>query len=96
MAKAKKPVTRKRVFRTVKAVAAHVQLANAIIRGEFSKPCTMNLLRHVYFQAPTDEACERKLAGWAKRHGILYEKRPLTIDAAGVQIKTYEVTFRRR
>lgn len=80
----------------MRAIAAHVQLANAVLRGEFSKPCSLSVLRHIYFKAPTDEACERKLAAWAKRHGILYEKRPLRIDAAGAKIETYEVTFRRR
>lgn len=86
----------RRVARTPAAVAAHVQLANAILRGEFSKPCTWSILKLMYFGAKTDEACDRALAKWSKQHGILYEKRPIRIAAPGVDVRDFEVTFRRR
>lgn len=85
-----------KVKKAAKAVAAHVMLANAILRGEIPRPCSLSVLRFMYFKASSDAECERKLAAWAKRHGILYEKRPLRIDGPGVKIDTFEVIFRRR
>lgn len=87
---------KRKARKAAKAIAAHAALAGAILRGELQKPCAWDALKLLYFGVKTDEACDRALERWAKKHGIVYKKRPVSIDAVGLRIRTYEVTFRRR